>query len=54
MRVIVIKPYKSYNVGTDLDITNDLYAKDNEFFKPIVRMVANTSIANQAQTDEEE
>jgi len=53
MRVIVVKPYKTYGIGVEIDIKESLFDKHPGVFKPIVRVTANTDIHTQS-TDEEE
>jgi hypothetical protein len=57
MRVIVVKQYKQYATGTELDISESLWAENKQYFKPIVTIRANTSnitAAPPARKDEEE
>lgn len=53
MRVIVAKPYKTYAVGTEIDIKENLLDEYPGTFKPIVRVAAKSSI-HTGHTDEEE
>jgi hypothetical protein len=58
MRVIVVKPYKSYNVGVELDVNADLIRNNPGTFKPIVTVRATTAphveTSHTDHTDEEE
>lgn len=53
MRAIVVKPYKTYGIGVELDITQDVYDNNPGVFKPIVRITANTSIRTDHTGEEE-
>lgn len=58
MRVIVVKPYKTYGVGVELDVTADLVKNNPGTFKPIVTVRAKTAphieTSHSDHTDEEE
>lgn len=57
MRVIVTNQYKQYVVGTELDITTDLYEANKKHFKPIQTIKAKTDpapVGKYVQSEQEE